>query len=62
MSSTNNYFNDLKLPLPDDYFPRIFFIRKKKYTAHLINKDGLFTDKTTKDNQLTVRKGCMIKY
>jgi len=48
MSSFNP--NYLDLPIPNHYFlPVIFPIRKKKYTAYIINKDSTFVNNIPKD-------------
>jgi len=49
------YYNDLDLPIPAHYLlPILFPIRKKKYTAYLINKDGSFNNKITENDGVKV--------
>ena len=54
MSSSSPTHKEWNVPF-NDYLRTIFLVpRKKKYTAHLINKDGTFVDKFSENNNIKV--------
>lgn len=64
MSASSPEHKEWNLPF-NNYLPTIFLApRKKKYTAHLINKDGTFVDKLSENDDLKVLRklnDCSIK-